>query len=88
MSIEVRPDELERTADDIRLRASRVHAAVEQIERELRSMGPDRFSGQRADELRARYEQMRSRLEEFDDILRNFSTLLDGIAIAFREADR
>ena len=86
--IRVQPDDLERVAGELRTHASNIQAAIDQVEAEMQRMSVDQFSGQRADQLRARYNSMRQTLEEFCPMLTQFSELLDTSAVRFRTADR
>lgn len=84
----VQPQQLEDTAGSIRDHAARIQAAIDEIDNQIRRMGPDAFKGQRADALRSRYNQLRETLMGFTPLLQDFGTNLDNTASSFRQADR
>lgn len=86
--IKVQPDALEDSADRIRDHASRIQDAIDAVDTILRAIGPDAFSGHRADALRARYNQMHDQLMTFCPMLTEFASKLDDTATSFRNADR
>lgn len=85
--IKVRPNELDQNADTIRNHAAAIQSAIDQVDAELQRMNASVFAGQRADELRNRYQQMRETLMSFSPMLKQFSKLLNDSASVFRAAD-
>ncbi len=83
----VKPAELDSSADQIRSSAARIQQAIEAVDAELQRMSGERFSGHRAEALRARYQAMRQTLMSFAPLLTGFGTVLNEAAAEFRKAD-
>lgn len=86
--IRVEPQDLESKSQEIRTCANKIQSAIDLVDAELNRMNAAEFSGQRADELRARYQQMRETLMSFCPMLNRFSQSLDETATRFRQADQ
>jgi WXG100 family type VII secretion target len=88
VTINIIPSELRNTADQIREHAKRMQAALDAVEADMRALGPGTFEGMRADNLRARYNQVRDRIFNFKPLLDKFAMELDNAAIRFEAADK
>lgn len=83
----VKPEKLEQTATELRQRAEAIKRAVENTDQELAGLGPEVFTGVRADRLRSRYRRQKEGMFNFAYILKNFAQNLENAAASFRSAD-
>ncbi|MCC6500907.1 MAG: WXG100 family type VII secretion target [Anaerolineales bacterium] len=84
----VKPAELKQTSTDLRKAASVIQNAVEQVDTAIKSLGPSRFEGNRADTLRANYQRLRDKIYSFKPLIDAFANELDQAASRFEAADR
>jgi WXG100 family type VII secretion target len=84
----LRPPQLRTIADQIRQHAKTVQQAIDAVDAKIKSLGPNRFEGIRADALRAHYKSNRDKFYNFKKILDNFAAELEASAIRFETADK
>lgn len=84
----VKPAELRQSSADIMKNARDIQAAVDQVDAAIRSLGPSRFEGVRADTLRSHYQKLRDRIYGFKPLIDAFGKDLEQAASRFEAADR
>jgi WXG100 family type VII secretion target len=85
--IAVNPEQMRIIAAALRAHSRRIQSAVESVEAEMARLSADQFSGQRAEDLRLRFQAARQRLAQYASMLNKFADQLDEAAEAFRRAD-
>lgn len=83
----VRPNELRATAERLRVSASRIKAAIQRVDEQMR-LPEYVLSGFQAGEIRRRYLAKRERLNEYHVRAQYFADQLDKVADRMEEADR
>ncbi len=84
----VKPPQLRASAHSLRQHAGRIRAAVEAVDHHMRALGPARFEGRRAAEIRGRYQRQRDRLLETHKYILRYAQMLETAAGKFEKADR
>lgn len=84
----VKPVELKSISNDLRKNAADIQTAVDAVDSIIKSLGPSRFEGARADALRNRYSKIREQIYSFKPLVTKFAVELDQAANRFSAADK
>jgi len=87
MDILIKPEQLRKTADELTQSAKKIYNSLNKIDEIMESIGPERFSGVRADHLRKQYQTRREQLFSASELVGKFSAKLDILANEFEGAD-
>lgn len=88
MDILVKPDQLLRTAAELRHSAKKISNGMTSVDAIMREVGPAQFSGHQAEDIRRRFQSMRERLLNSHAQIIHFSAELENMAKAFAAEDR
>jgi uncharacterized protein YukE len=83
----VKPEQLNRVASKLQDRAKNIETACQQVDKSLSSLKGNRFLGQRAEALMARYQLQRASMTNYHQLIVGFATQLLEAATIFRKAD-
>jgi uncharacterized protein YukE len=86
--INIRPQELRMAAFRMIFKARSVHSAINTVDKEIKSLDEDTFSGESATRLRMDYQKYRTHLLSSSDLIVRFARSLIDIANDFEKADR
>jgi uncharacterized protein YukE len=78
----ITPPMLRSTADQVRQRARAIQACIDKVDADIKAIG------NRADNLRARYNRLRERIYQFRPLLEAYARELDQAAQRFEAADK
>lgn len=84
----VKPAQLRQTARNLNDSARKIRAALENVDKEMGELGPARFEGQRASELRARHQRLHGGLLQAHERILRMARRLDELAGSFEDVDR
>jgi WXG100 family type VII secretion target len=86
--IEVRPQDLDTKAAQIRQHAQKIQAAIDAVDTDINSLNASQFEGNRATDLRTRYRRYSDYLRSFKPMVERFAIELEQAATKFRIADK
>jgi WXG100 family type VII secretion target len=84
----VKPHQLRKSATQLLQSARTIQMAVDLIDREIQALGPSRFEGVSAEEIRSRYQRMREKVYSFKPMVDSYAKKLEEAAVRFEQADR
>lgn len=85
--VRVEPDQLDNSAGNIRTNAQKIQLALDEVEKVVASLGEGNFSGKRAEDFRAKYNQLKTTTTTFAPLLERFAVTLETSARDFRTID-
>lgn len=88
IDILVKPEQLRQTARNLTDSARKIRAALEAVDSAIRELGPSRFEGRRAAELRARHQRLYEDLLHAHKRILLLARRLEELANTFQETDR
>lgn len=88
MDILVKPEQLLRTATELRNSAKKISNGMASVDAIMREVGPAQFSGHQAEDIRRRFQSVRERLLNSHAQIIHFSAELENMAKAFAAEDR
>lgn len=84
----VKPGDLRQASSDLRQSARKISHSINEVDEVIRAVGPAKFSGRQADQIRTRFRAVRERLMAADDLVNQFALKLDQLAREFEKTDR
>ncbi len=84
----IKPPQLRKTAAQLFQSAKTIQACVDSIDQQIQALGPARFSGVSADEIRQRYYRLREKVYSFKPLVDSYAKELEAAATRFEQADR
>ena len=84
----VKPPEIKMAANDLRKDAADIQRCVDNVDGIIKGLGPSRFEGTRADNLRQRYSRLRDQIYSFKPLIDKFAREFDDAADRFTAADK
>lgn len=88
MDILVKPNQLRESASVLRSSAKKIAQGFSVVDNQMQAVGPGKFSGYQADNIRQRYHSVRDLLLSSHDQIIKFANELDNIAKVFEVEDR
>lgn len=88
MDILVKPNQLRETVSVLRSSAKKIAQGFSEVDNQMQAVGPGKFSGYQADNIRQRYHSVRDLLLSSHDQIIKFANELDNIAKVFEAEDR
>ena len=86
-TILVGPEQLRAKAEQLRLSAATLSRLLKNVDQAVRGLNPALFEGQRADQVRRRYESQRQQILAAPELLLGYARALDSAATMFEQAD-
>lgn len=87
-TIYIRPEEVRGKASELKKHAKNILAAVNTVDSEVKTLGPEVYDGVSAERFRTSYNRIRTQLQSFDDLLEAFASQLIQIANDIEQADK
>ncbi|MHA1279113.1 MAG: WXG100 family type VII secretion target [Candidatus Helarchaeota archaeon] len=87
-TIVIKPDEVRARASELKKHANNILAAVNTVDNEVKTLGPEVYDGVSAERFRTSYNRIRTKLQSFDDLLEAFASKLIQIANDMEQADK
>ncbi|MCX7976566.1 MAG: WXG100 family type VII secretion target [Bellilinea sp.] len=84
----VKPEELRASAAALHESAKRVQTAIDNVDQQIRSLGPARFEGMAADAIRAKYARMREQFYSFKPLVERIAGKMELFAVEFTKVDQ
>jgi WXG100 family type VII secretion target len=86
--IVLQPTEVRSRANQIKKNAADVLNAINAVDKEVRSLGPEVYEGVSADRFRKDYGQVRKQLQSFNELLNAFAKEMTQIANDLETVDK
>ena len=80
-TILVGPEQLRAKAEQLRLSAATLSRLLKNVDQAVRGLNPALFEGQRADQVRRRYESQRQQILAAPELLLGYARALDSAAV-------
>jgi len=87
-TIRIRPDEVRGIASELKKHAKNILTAVNAVDSEAKTLGPEVYDGVGAERFRQSYNRIQTQLQSFDDLLEAFASQLIQIANDLEKADK